>query len=63
MPIYQLKCDKCETEYETFCFLSERDKVKCPSCGSIKKKVVYQPTQDVWHTDGNYKNSIKKETK
>ena len=63
MPLYELKCGKCGTEYETFCSLLERKKVKCPKCGSRKKSVVFQPTQDVWHTDGNYKNSIKKEIK
>lgn len=41
MPIYEFKCNKCETQYELLCSYDESgkyQKVKCPDCGSKKKK-------------------------
>ncbi|MBW1780901.1 MAG: zinc ribbon domain-containing protein [Deltaproteobacteria bacterium] len=39
MPIYEFKCKKCGTVFESLCFRSSgEDKGPCPSCGSEKSE-------------------------
>ena len=35
MPVYSLKCSKCDVVYEEFLAMSKRHKYKCPKCGKI----------------------------
>jgi len=34
MPIYEYRCDKCETEFEEYLSTSDKPKPPCPKCGS-----------------------------
>lgn len=34
MPIYEYECCDCNSEFELFATLSDRDRVKCPKCQS-----------------------------
>jgi putative FmdB family regulatory protein len=40
MPIFEFKCEKCDTEFERLVFASDTDAVTCLSCGSdeIRRK-------------------------
>lgn len=42
MPLYDFRCKNCDTTYQEFSSYSERDKVKCPTCGSEEKEQVYK---------------------
>jgi putative FmdB family regulatory protein len=36
VPLYDRKCNQCQTVYEVNCKISEKDnKHKCPECGSV----------------------------
>ena len=35
MPIYDLKCPKCDYEWEEFASVSKKDKVNCSLCGTF----------------------------
>lgn len=35
MPTYNFKCNNCETEFEVFCKMNERESQICPNCGSL----------------------------
>lgn len=36
MPTYEFQCNDCNNKFEVFTSISDRDKVKCPKCGSKK---------------------------
>ncbi len=36
MPIYEYKCESCETCFERLVFAGDDEKVDCPDCGSRK---------------------------
>jgi putative FmdB family regulatory protein len=38
MPIFEFKCEKCDTEFERLVFASDTDAVTCPSCGSDENR-------------------------
>lgn len=34
MPLYEYRCKDCGNKFEKLVSLSEKDKIKCPGCGS-----------------------------
>ncbi|RLG44241.1 MAG: zinc ribbon domain-containing protein [Thermoproteota archaeon] len=34
MPTYEFRCNACNHKFELFISMNERDKVRCPKCGS-----------------------------
>ena len=44
MPFYDLKCDKCEEEFNIMAKMSEREQklIKCPKCGNNELSTVYK---------------------
>lgn len=40
MPIYQLRCQDCEYEFETICRFDERDSCVCEECGGPTDSVI-----------------------
>jgi len=43
MPAYDFKCHNCDDKFTVRISISERDKVKCPKCGSSGVKQVFTP--------------------
>lgn len=43
MPFYDLKCDKCEKEFNVMAKMSEREDklIKCPECGNNELSAVF----------------------
>jgi putative FmdB family regulatory protein len=42
MPLYDFKCNDCETIFEVQCKISEKDSPHaCPSCSSVKTNSVF----------------------
>lgn len=44
MPFYDLKCSKCEKEFNIMASMSQREKkeIKCPECGSNELETVFK---------------------
>jgi putative FmdB family regulatory protein len=38
MPIYEYKCEKCESCFEKLVFTGDKESVECPECGTKKVK-------------------------
>ena len=36
MPTYDFRCQECDHKFTVMVSISEKDKVKCPNCGSGK---------------------------
>ena len=60
MPIYELKCTKCDTEFEFAKYKSD-EVAECPTCGmtgeeNLEKKISKQTTFSLggsgWYKDG-----------
>ncbi|MDY6988870.1 MAG: zinc ribbon domain-containing protein [Thermodesulfobacteriota bacterium] len=34
MPLYEFRCPKCGAEFEHIVFCTDKDPVKCPTCGA-----------------------------
>lgn len=45
MPTYSFKCSKCNHKWQEFCWISEKDKIKCPICGE-KAETDYSNTEN-----------------
>ncbi len=44
MPFYDLKCDKCNEEFNIMAKMSDREQklIKCPKCGSVDLSAVFK---------------------
>lgn len=42
MPLYDLRCQNCQKEYQVMISFSKLADVKCPSCGSEKNERIYK---------------------
>lgn len=40
MPTYDLHCNNCSYEWETFCFVDDRKDQKCPLCNTVGENVI-----------------------
>ncbi len=40
MPIYEYRCEKCNSSFEKLVFAGEEGEVKCPECGNRDVKKV-----------------------
>ncbi len=38
MPIYEYKCEKCESCFEKLVFTGDKESVECPECGTKQVK-------------------------
>ena len=38
MPIYEYKCEKCESCFEKLVFSGDKEPVECPECGTKQVK-------------------------
>lgn len=38
MPIFEFKCENCQFQFERMLSNAEKDKLKCPECGSVNIK-------------------------
>ncbi len=38
MPIYEYKCEKCESCFEKLVFTGDKEPVECPECGTKQVK-------------------------
>jgi len=43
MPAYDFKCKSCDKKFSVRVSISERDRVKCPDCGSSSVKQLLTP--------------------
>ncbi len=43
MPAYDFRCKACDSQFTVRVSISERDKVKCPECGTSNVKQVLTP--------------------
>ncbi len=48
MPTYDMECPKCKWAGEVVCFIDERNRQPCPSCGSMAKIVFSVPFVQTW---------------
>ncbi len=46
MPTYEMKCLKCNLEFETLCKIKERKEVRCPNCKGRTKILMSPPKRD-----------------
>lgn len=44
MPIYDFKCNQCETVFEVSCTISSKDNQSCPECGSSEYNHYFKST-------------------
>ncbi len=51
MPTYDFRCAKCKHKFTIMVGISEKDKVKCPACGSNKVNQLFTGCQV--RTSGN----------
>lgn len=52
MPLYDVKCQKCEREFEHVCKISEIDNITC-SCGGKCKTLITNNKRD-WFPEGGF---------
>ncbi|MHB9095328.1 MAG: FmdB family zinc ribbon protein [Eubacteriales bacterium] len=52
MPAYDFKCKSCEDKFTVRISISERDRVKCPKCGSSIVQQVFTPISVAVKTGG-----------
>ncbi|MBU7005408.1 FmdB family zinc ribbon protein [Phosphitispora fastidiosa] len=43
MPAYDFRCKSCDSQFTVRVSISERDKVRCPDCGTSNVKQVLTP--------------------
>lgn len=55
MPFYDLKCDKCEEEFNIMAKMIEREEklIKCPKCGSNELSTVFKSVNIVQSRKSN----------
>jgi len=56
MPIYELKCDRCQHQFTMFGSYAEKEKATCPQCGSPEVRQVYLGIASI-KTGGGYADS------
>ena len=44
MPIYEYRCQRCNTTFEKLVFKGEETRVKCPDCGNKEVKKLLSAT-------------------
>jgi putative FmdB family regulatory protein len=54
MPIYPIKCQKCNHEFELVCTFKDRDNASCPECGS--KELTSMVAQSTFKLKGNWQH-------
>ena len=62
MPIYEYECCDCNSEFELFATLSDRDYVKCPKCHSGKIRRLISKLGYLKHPDQASKVAPAKKT-
>ena len=40
MPIYEFRCDRCDTLFEQILSIDDRGKKRCPECGKPARRVI-----------------------
>lgn len=40
MPIYEFRCDRCDTLFEQILPIDDRGKKRCPECGKPARRVI-----------------------
>jgi len=61
MPIYEYRCERCNTTFEKLVFKGEETQIKCPDCGNKEVKKLLSATSFMGQSIGTCAANAPKE--